>query len=138
MEYKVVVSDPKTGRSYQLAVKDDQAKKIKGKKIGEAVEGAALGLPGYKVEITGGADKSGFPMKKGLHLSRSTNILMGRGVGFRAKKGERRRRRVHGEVVGDDIVQVNVKVTEYGSKPLDGMLGGEKKDAESAPTPEKK
>ena len=132
MEYKVVVSDPKSGKSYQLDVKDEQAKRIKGRKIGEAVEGGAVGLPGYKLEVTGGSDRGGFPMKEGVHLAGAVKILMGDGVGYHAEKGHRARRRVHGEEVGDQIVQVNTKVTEYGSKSLDELLGkpAEAKDAE--------
>jgi small subunit ribosomal protein S6e len=122
MEYKVVVSDPKTGKSYQVAVKDEQAKRIKGKKIGEQVEGSAVGLAGYKLEITGGSDKSGFPMKDGLHTANATHIMMGRGVGYKTEPGHRARRRVHGEVVGDGIVQVNMKVLEYGGKSLEEVF----------------
>jgi small subunit ribosomal protein S6e len=128
MEYKVVISDPKTGKSYQASVKDDQAKKIKGKKIGDAVEGILVGLQGYKLEITGGSDKAGFPMKSGIHSAGPTKVLMGDGIGFKAEKGERRRRRIHGEVVGDDIVQINAKVTEYGGKPLEELLGKPKEE----------
>ncbi|MFH0861483.1 MAG: 30S ribosomal protein S6e [Candidatus Altiarchaeota archaeon] len=123
MEYKVVVSDPKNGKSYQLDVKDEQAKKIKGRKIGEAVDGSAVGLPGYKLEVTGGSDKGGFPMKAGVHLAGAVKILMGNGVGYHAEKGHRARRRVHGEEIGDNIIQVNTKVVEYGGKSLDELLG---------------
>jgi small subunit ribosomal protein S6e len=122
MEYKVVVSDPKSGKSYQIDVKDEQAKRINGKKIGDAVEGATLGLAGYKLQITGGSDKGGFPMKRGLHSSKAAKILMGNGVGFKAEKGQRKKRRVHGEVVGDQIVQVNMKVLEAGSKKLEEIF----------------
>jgi small subunit ribosomal protein S6e len=135
MEYKVVVSDPKTGKSYQVSVKDDHAKKISGKAIGDAFEGSLIDLPGYKLKITGGSDKGGFPMKEGLHLNRAMRVLMGNGVGFKAKKGQRARVRVHGEVIGEQIVQVNATVLEYGSKTLESILG--KKEAES-PTGEKK
>jgi small subunit ribosomal protein S6e len=119
MDYKIVVSDPKTGKSYQVEVKDEQAKKIKGKKIGETLEGSLMGLPGYKLQITGGADKAGFPMKTGVHAANAAQILMGNGVGFKAKDGLRKRIRVHGEIVGDMIVQINTKVVEYGGKSLD-------------------
>ncbi len=130
MEYKVVVSDPKTGKSYQVDVKEGEAKKIKGRKIGEIVEGSLLGMPGYKVKVTGGSDKSGFPMKTGLHTQASSYLLIGDGVGFKAERGERRRRRVHGEVVGDQIVQVNTRVVEYGGKALDEIFPPKPKEAQ--------
>ncbi|MFH1055917.1 MAG: 30S ribosomal protein S6e [Candidatus Altiarchaeota archaeon] len=126
MDYKVVVSDPKTGKSYQVDVKEEQAKKIRGKKIGESFEGTIANLPGYKLEITGGSDKSGFPMKEGLHSSKAMRILIGKGVGFKAEKGHRARRRLHGEVVGDQIVQVNTKVVEHGAKSIESILGLDK------------
>ncbi|MBU0761754.1 MAG: 30S ribosomal protein S6e [Candidatus Altiarchaeota archaeon] len=123
MDYKIVVSDQKTGKSYQVEAKDEKAKKIRGSKVGDKIDGGTLGLQGYKLEITGGSDKGGFPMKRGLHASNTQKILLGNGVGYKAKKGERARVRVHGEVVGDQIVQVNTRVIEYGGKPLDELLG---------------
>ena len=126
MDYKVVVSDPKTGKSYQVDVKDDQGRKLRGKRMGESFDGAILGLPGYKLEITGGSDKAGFPMKRGVHSTGAVRILMGDGVGFKAKGGQRVRRRVHGESIGDDVVQVNAKVVEYGGKGLDAILVSDK------------
>ena len=126
-----MVSDPKSGKSYKLDVKDEQARKLKGKKIGDEVDGSALGLPGYKLELTGGSDKGGFSMKEGVHGAVATKILRGKGVGYKAKSGSRARRRVHGEVVGDDIVQVNTKITGYGSKDVEGLLGSGKAGEES-------
>jgi small subunit ribosomal protein S6e len=123
MEYKVVVSDPKSGKSYQVSVKDEQAKKLRGKKIGDDVDGAVLGLPGYRLEVTGGSDRGGFAMKDGVHGAVATRILMDKGVGYKARSGSRARRRIHGEAVGDDIVQVNTKITGYGSKAVEDLLG---------------
>ncbi len=123
MDYKVVVSDPKTGKSYQVEAKEEKAKKIRGSKIGDKFDGSLLGLPGYKLEVTGGSDKGGFPMKEGIHSSTAQRALLGNGVGFKAKRGERARIRVHGEIVGDAIIQVNTKVAEYGGKSLDELLG---------------
>ncbi len=130
MEYKIVISDPKTGKSYQVEVKEEQAKKLRGKKIGDEFEGQQLNLPGYKLQITGGADKGGFPMKEGVHSAVSQKVLIGNGVGFKAEKGERARIRVHGEVVGDTIVQINTKITGYGGKSVESLLGLDKAESE--------
>ncbi len=124
MEYKVVVSDPKTGKSYQVDVKDEQARKIRGRKIGDSVEGALVGLPGYKLQVTGGSDRGGFAMRKGIHSQSSSKVLVDKGVGFKAKGGSRARRRLHGEVVGEDVIQVNTKITDYGGKSVEELLGG--------------
>lgn len=130
MEYKVVVSDPGTGKSYQVELKDEKAKKIKAMKIGDNLDGSILGLPGYSLEITGGSDKGGFPMKEGVHTQTPQKIYMGDGVGYNAEKGQRKRRRIHGEIIGDSIVQVNTKVVKAGTKGLDDLLGSKEEAQE--------
>lgn len=131
MAYKVVVSDPKTGKSYNIEVKQEMTARLKGKKIGDSLEGAVLGLSGYTLEITGGSDKGGFPMKKGVHGQTAQKILTGDGIGYRTKEGgSRARRRIHGEEVGDNVVQVNAKVVEYGSKSLEDTLGKKEEEGE--------
>jgi small subunit ribosomal protein S6e len=129
MEYKVVVSDPKTGKSYQVSVKDEKARKIRGVKIGDELDGAVLGLTGYKLELTGGSDRGGFAMKEGVHGQVAKKILMDKGVGYKAKSGSRARRRVHGQEVGEDIIQVNTKIVGYGSKSVEDLLGIGKEEA---------
>ena len=139
MEFKAVISNPTTGKSYQLDVKEDKAKTIKGKKIGDELDGGFLGLAGYKLAVTGGSDKSGFPMRQGIHGSGRAKVLMDAGVGYNPVRDERKRKRVHGEKIEDDIVQVNLKVTEAGKKPLEELLGvkteaaAESKPEESKP-----
>ena len=64
--FKVVVSDPKEGRAYQINVKDPETNALIGKSIGDVVDGSIFGLAGYKVKITGGCDGSGFVMKPDL------------------------------------------------------------------------
>ncbi|HEX55340.1 MAG: 30S ribosomal protein S6e [Candidatus Altiarchaeales archaeon] len=132
MEFKLVISDPKTGKSYQREVKDEIAKRFKGMKIGDAIDGAFLGMSGYKLVITGGSDRDGFPMKKGVHGARRVRILMSKGVGYRGKQGVRRRKMVRGEVIDDDIVQINLKITKFGKKSIEDIFGisDEKKDEE--------
>jgi small subunit ribosomal protein S6e len=132
MEYKVVISDSKAGKSYQVEVKDEQAKKLRGLKMGDEFEGVIVGAPGYKMRITGGSDRGGFPMRKGVHTQGAKKILSADGVGFKAKRGERKRVRVHGEIVGDDIVQVNTSITGYGSKPITEILGLDKKSEDAS------
>ena len=46
MDFRVVVSDPKSGRAYQVELKDPGAGKLLGKHIGDKIEGDILGMPG--------------------------------------------------------------------------------------------
>ncbi|MCX6695827.1 MAG: 30S ribosomal protein S6e [Candidatus Altiarchaeota archaeon] len=123
MEYKVVVSDAKSGKSYQLTVKEDDFRKIKGVKLGDTVEGTIFGLAGYKLQITGGTDKAGFAMKKGVHGTKAARVLMDAGVGYSPKEPVRVRKRVRGETVDLDVSQLNTKVVEYGGKSIEDTLG---------------
>ena len=123
MEFKVVISDTKTGKSYQQDIKDEKAKRFKGKKIGDVVDGSVVGLNGYSLEITGGSDRDGFPMKKGVHGTSRVNILTSGGVGYRGKKDSRKRKRVRGEIIDKDIIQINLKVNKFGKKSIEELLG---------------
>ena len=52
-EFKVAVSDPKDGRSYSVEVRGHHANSLVGKRIGDAVDGIFVGLPGYQLKIKG-------------------------------------------------------------------------------------
>lgn len=130
--FKVVVSNPKDGRAYQIDLKDAEANALIGKSIGNVVDGSIFGLSGYKVKITGGCDGSGFVMKPDLPGPRRQRILMAVGVGYVPKlPGQRRRKMVRGKEIAPDIVQINAKVVEYGNKSIKALLGLEA--AEEAP-----
>ncbi|MCL5412260.1 MAG: 30S ribosomal protein S6e [Candidatus Marsarchaeota archaeon] len=118
---KIVYSDRKTGRSAQVEVGVDAATAIIGRRIGEAIDGAALGLPGYKLKITGGSDSSGFPLERGIGGSVKTAMLAHRSAAGRVLKSPRRRT-VRGGLVAADTAQVNAVITDYGAKPLDEVL----------------
>ena len=62
-ELKIVVSDPKTGKSYQKALAENV---LIGKKLKQKIKGDELGLAGYELEITGGSDDSGFGMRSDM------------------------------------------------------------------------
>ena len=59
VELKVVVSDPKTGRAYNVDASTGAAGAIVGKRIGDEVDAGPLGLAGYKILITGGWTRPG-------------------------------------------------------------------------------
>ncbi|MCJ7632054.1 30S ribosomal protein S6e [Candidatus Bathyarchaeota archaeon] len=107
---KLSVSSP-DGKAQNLEVEGDRAQTLLGKRVGETIDGTALGLQGTKLEITGGSDKDGFPMRRDVHGGVRPRILIGKGIGFKsAKKGERRRKLVRGNTITEDIVQVNLRV----------------------------
>lgn len=135
MEVKAVVSYPKTGKSYQIELAEDKAKTLKGKKIGAEIDGSLLGLVGYKLIVTGGSDKSGFPMRKGVYGTGRSKVLLDGGVGYNPVRDERKRKRVHGEKIDETIVQVNFKVTAAGKKNINDILGV-KEDASKEETSE--
>ena len=120
VDFKVVVSDPKDGKSYQLAVTGQHANVLVRKKIGDEVDGMFLGLPGYKVVITGGSDKDGFPMRGEIHAANRKRLLLSSGTGYRPKDyaGKREKVSVHGGEIGPDISQINTKVVTHGPKPI--------------------
>ena len=126
---KLVVSDPKTGRTYQAEIAKDKESALIGLKIGDAVDGGAVGAPGYKLMITGGSDKDGFPMRKDVKGSRRKHLLISSGTGMIPKsEGERRKKAVRGSVISDQIMQVNSKIVEYGEKKLEEIFPAVKKE----------
>ncbi|WP_088336405.1 30S ribosomal protein S6e [Methanopyrus sp. KOL6] len=123
-EFKVVVADPEKARSYQVDVKGEDAEKLIGKRIGDVIDGEIVGLPGYKLKITGGTDKDGFPMRPDIHGPVRVRPLLSGPPGFRPeRKGERRRKTVRGNTISEDIVQVNTVIVKYGDKPVEELLG---------------
>jgi small subunit ribosomal protein S6e len=100
-----------------------------GKKIGDTVDGTILGLPGCKVQITGGSDKDGFPMRPNVHGGVRRSVVLSGGVGFNPEnRGERRRKKVRGNVITEEIVQINMKIVE---KPKGKKLEEQKEKAQT-------
>lgn len=123
-KFKVIVSDPEDGTSKTVELEDARAVPLIGKKIGDIIDGSVVGLPGFKVQITGGSDKDGFPMRPNVHGGVRRHVVLSGGVGFNPQnEGERRRKRVRGNIITDEIVQVNMKVVE---KPKNKKAGEEK------------
>jgi len=121
---KMVISDPETGKAYNLELDEAKAKVLLGLEIGSVLDASPLGLTGYKLEITGGSDKDGFPMRRDLKGAVRRRLLLSAGPGYRPReKGLRRRKRVRGRAITPDIVQVNVKVVKRGKKSLEELLG---------------
>jgi len=111
-KFKVIISDS-DGTSKSVELEDARAVPIIGKKIGDIIDGSVVGLPGHKLQITGGSDKDGFPMRPDVHGGVRRSVVLSGGVGFNPnKKGERRRKTVRGNVITEEITQVNMRIVE--------------------------
>jgi len=115
-KFKIVVSDPKAGTSKVVELEEARATPLIGRKVGETIDGAVVDLPAQKVQITGGSDQDGVPMRGNVHGGGRRNVVLSGGTGFSPKrKGERKRKTVRGSVITDEIVQINMKIVEKAS-----------------------
>jgi small subunit ribosomal protein S6e len=117
VEYKAVISDPETGKTRQINIESEKITRLFGIKISSEIDGAMIGFPGYKFVLTGGSDKDGFPMRSDVHGAVRKRILLSSSPGFHPKRpGQRKRRTVRGNMISDEIAQINLKVTEKPEK----------------------
>ena len=152
--FKAVVNDTNPdsdGKSYPLDITGANYNHFLGKKIGDSVDGMFVGdgdivLNGYKLEITGGSDITGRPMRPDLDGSGVKSVLITAGIGYKGKKfvnknskeyrykyeGLRRRRNLRGNVISQDTRQINLKVVESGKGSLAAIIGGEEAPVEQS------
>ena len=92
--FKAVINDTKPsakGRSFSVEITGSNFNHFLGKKIGDSVEGMFVGegessLNGYKLQITGGSDKTGRPMRSELEGGNVKSILITAGTGYKGKR----------------------------------------------------
>ncbi|MEM3437800.1 MAG: 30S ribosomal protein S6e [Nitrososphaerales archaeon] len=114
--FKLIVSDKETGKSSVYEIKDPQAKALIGLKIGDEIDASVFGIKG-RIKITGGSDRSGFPMRSDIMGGVKKYVLLSKGVGFKPKnKGERRRKLVRGNTITEDIYQINAVIVKEVAK----------------------
>lgn len=136
-KFKVIISDPENGTSKIVELEEARAVPLIGKKIGETLDGSIVDLPGHKLQITGGSDKDGFPMRSNVHGGVRRQVILSGGVGFKPKnEGERRRKTVRGNVITEEVVQVNVKILEKPKQQKEEKKTKEKKEKEPKPAVE--
>lgn len=122
--FTAVVSDPETGLSYQVDVDGQDGNRFVGREIGDSVDGDAVGLPGYTVAITGGSDAAGRPLHEEVGGSDLSEVLLAEGPGYRpTRDGERRRVTVRGREIGEQTVQLNLRIEERGDERVEVLLG---------------
>jgi len=150
MSFKICINEPKTRKSYQI---EKDTPSLIGLKVGSKFDGGMVGLDGFTLQMTGGSDKCGFPMRPEIPGTARKKILLRKGIGFsgfkkfkkgkKKVKGLRKRKFVCGNQVSESIIQVNCKIIS-GEGDIAMILGlkkeepkeGEKK--EEAPKEEKK
>ncbi len=145
-------TDPKNrGGSYSGSISGSDYNQFIGKKIGDVVEGRFVKsketeepFTGYKLEITGGCDKVGTPMRRDLDGGAKKPLLVTSSTGFKGhkivtKKGQRyrtkheglrMRRKFRGSTITNDTRQINLKVVEKGKKSLANISGAQSSNEE--------
>lgn len=127
--FRIIISDPDLGTSKTVELKETRASPLIGRRMGEVIDGAVVGLSGHKVQITGGSDKDGFPIRPNVHGGVRRKATLSGGVGFNPRnEGERRRKTVRGNVITNEIIQINMKIVD---KPKQTKKGKEKKKEET-------
>ncbi|MFB6089575.1 MAG: 30S ribosomal protein S6e [Halobellus sp.] len=123
-EFKVVVSD-ETGDTQQFEVDGQDANRFLGREIGDEVDAGAVGLDGHSLEITGGSDEAGRPMRADVAGADLKELLLEGGVGYNpSRDGERKRITVRGRQVSEATAQVNAAL-------VDGTFGEDEEEAEA-------
>ena len=122
-DFQVIVGDD-DGATYSFEVDGQDANRFIGRSIGETVDGDAVGLSGYEVEITGGSDQSGRPMHGEVSGAETTTLLSTGGVGFEPTvDGERKRITVRGAEVSEETRQINATIASRGDESVEELLG---------------
>ena len=123
-EFKIVVSD-ETGHTEQFEVDGQDANRFLGRDLGDEVDGGAVGHDGVTLELTGGSDEAGRPMRDDVAGSELKELLLEGGVGYHpSSDGERKRVTVHGRRVSEATAQVNARM-------VDGTFGDDEDDADA-------
>ena len=125
-DFQVVVGDPDEGTTHSFDVDGQDANRFIGRSIGETVEGGAVGLSDYELEITGGSDTAGRPMREDVSGTGTAAIMLEGGVGFEPTvDGERKRVTVRGAEISDETRQINAKIVTRGDESVEDLLGGD-------------
>lgn len=125
-EFTVSVSDPESGMTYQVDVSEQDANRFIRKEISEEVDGNAVGLTGYTLEVTGGSDNAGRPMREDVRGAALQSVLLEGGTGYSpSREGERKRVTVRGREISDNTRQINARISSRGDEAVEDLLGDE-------------
>ena len=119
---KLIISDPKLGKTLQKIVPEEKIRNLVGLKIGETIPGAPFEFSGYEFKISGGSDGDGVPMRFDVHGGIRKRLYLSRGPGFKPNKlkrnGIRKKKMVRGNMITEDITQINLVITKWGKDPI--------------------
>ncbi len=130
MPFRITVSEPKERKAYQV---EKDVPTLVGMKIGQSFDGSMVGLTGYTLEITGGSDKDGFPMRKDFEGPGRRRAVVGAGPGYRPEEpGIRKMKSLRGNMISLDTMQINTMVKEKEShvKPIPELINWQPKPKE--------
>jgi small subunit ribosomal protein S6e len=116
-QFKIIISDKK-GKSISKELKDKEAQPLVGLRVGEIVDSSVVGIASGKIQLRGGSDKSGTPIRSDVHGGVKKYVLLSKGAGMRDdREGIRKRKLVRGNMITEEIYQINCLLTE-GNLPL--------------------
>jgi len=114
-KFKLIVSDPSTGKSNASEIEGARAQALIGRSLGETIDGSPLGIAQSHLRITGGCDKNGIPMRPDVHGGVKKHIVLSAGPGFKpTRHGERRRKLIRGRTITDETYQINFIISKEG------------------------
>src|SRR3989344_230145 len=128
MVYKLVIGNK--GKAWKVELDSEV---LAGKSLGDKVDGKDLkaDLEGYEIEITGGTDTAGFPLKSDVEGIGLRRVLLTKGWGMRdSRKGVRIRKTVRGKTISEKVTQINLKVVKEGKKKLSDIFPEQNKSPE--------
>ncbi|MGM0606032.1 MAG: 30S ribosomal protein S6e [Halobacteriota archaeon] len=125
-DFKVVVADPETGEAFQREVDGQDANRFLGRRLGDEVDGSAVGLEGFTLELTGASDVSGRPLRADVPGPDLKELLLTDGVGYKpSREGERKRITVRGSEISAAVAQINAAVVDGEGSVADALDEGE-------------
>jgi len=111
-QFKIIVSD-KNGKSVSKELKDKEAQPLVGLRVGEIVDASVVGITPGKIQLKGGSDKSGTPIRSDVHGGVKKYVLLSKGAGMRDdREGIRKRKLVRGNMITEEIYQINCLLLE--------------------------
>jgi|SRR3989338_10077331 len=136
------IGDVKAKKTYGKSIENYL---LTGKKIKDKVDGQLLGLNGYELEITGGSDTAGFPMRPDIEGFGRKKLVLNNGViGFKGKKRKKahkqnhyfmtKRKTIRGNTISQFTQQINLKVIKSGDKPIAELWNIAEKQPEAETT----